>query len=463
MPETLDSCVRNAAIPAVREQGRRRIEQEAARRIRAGIVQGIAVLICSVQASFAADLVSGTVRNGTSGQPAVDDEVILLRLDRSPHEEARTRIDAQGAFKFDLQDLGHPHIVRVTHQGVNYDRRIAAGGAISIDVFDATAKAQGVTGSIEIIRAGTRGNALHVSDMMEIRNQSSPPVTQAGPRSFEVYLPSSATIDSVLAAGPENVATSISATPVPGEPGHYAVNFPVLPGATKFAFNYDLPYNGHIKLREETIYPFQQLAVMIPPTMTFASRSSAFQALPVGADRYHVEAAENVKAGTGLEFEISGTGDLPAVQAQGHPLPKPPAASLTASESSIAVETPQTPSAAPVAATAPSIAARSSIAWWWVLSAATALGLAAWVLLIWRYQRLRRPTSALVAQRHAPGTQTEVPLVDALKESLFQLESDRTQGVIRSEDYASAKLALEGTILWAIRRAQNRNAKTAAR
>jgi len=68
---------------------------------------------------------------------------------------------------------------------------------------------------------------LHVSDMVEIKNESSPPLTEAGERTFEVYLPANAKIDSVLAAGPGEMGVMISAVPVPDEPGHYAVNFPL--------------------------------------------------------------------------------------------------------------------------------------------------------------------------------------------------------------------------------------------
>ncbi|MGA2649616.1 MAG: hypothetical protein ABSF28_03795 [Terracidiphilus sp.] len=431
-----------------------------ARRLYLAIVPCAAILFCASQIACAAGLITGLVRNRTSGQPAAGDEVILLRLDRSPHEEARTRIDASGQFTFDLQDPAAPHIVRVVHQGVNYDRHIADAGAISIDVFDAASKVQGVTGSIEIMRIGTRGSALHVSDMIEIWNQSNPPVTQAGARSFEVYLPSGTTISSILAAGTENTATSISATLVPGEPGHYTVNFPLLPGATKFAFNYDLPYNGNTKFRARTVYPFKQLAVMIPPTMTFASRSSAFQPLPVGADRYRVEAAENVKAGTALEFEISGSGELPAVQAQSHASPNHPAAPATASAPAITVS--PTPKAASVTFPAPRKTMHSSTAWWWVLGLSS-LALAVYVFLRWPRRRLRRSALALVAPSHRPALHSAVHLVDALKDGLFQLESDRMRGIINGEDYASAKQALEGTIRWALTRTQNRKANSAAR
>jgi hypothetical protein len=384
--------------------------------------------------------------------------VVLLRLDRSPLEEARTKIDAKGGFSFDLQDPVHPHIVRVTHQGVNYDKRITAGGAISIDVFDVTAKAQGVTGIIEIIRAGTLGSALHISDMIQIRNESNPPVTQAGERSFEVYLPAKATITSVLATGPEkNILASISATPIPGEPGHYAVSFPVLPGATKFAFNYDLPYNGHATIRAKSIYPFQQIAVMIPPTMTFTARSSAFRALPVGTDRYRVETIENVKAGTGLEFEVSGAGAPPAMSRQGQISANAPA--TAAPGPAIAAETSRVPNTASIADPARKRAAHSSAAWWWVLGA-VGLGPIVSVYLVWRRQRLHVSATTSIAQPHP--LHSAAYLVDALKEGLFQLESDHMLGIICGEDYTSAKGALEGTIRWALTRAQNRKAQAEA-
>jgi hypothetical protein len=460
VPEARDRCRRRNEILAVGEKGYRQIGKGAARRLCLGIVPFAAILFCSPPASFGADLITGVVRNATRAQLAAGDEVVLLDLDHSPHEEARTKIDSQGSFVLELQDPGHPHIVRVVHQGVNYDKRVSAGGAISIDVFDSTVKAPGVTGSIEIIRAGTRGNALHVSDMIEVRNESNPPVTQAGARSFEVYLPADSTIDSVLAAGPENIASSISAEPVRGEPGQYTVNFPVRPGATKFAFNYDMPYKGHAKFRAKSIYPFQQLAVMIPPTMTFTARSFAFRALPVGSDRYHVEAAQNVKAGVGLEFEISGTGALPSTQARSRTAPNPPAEAAIGSASAIAAGTSPTPKAVAIAAHAQGVAVRSSIVWWWV-SGAALLGFAVCVFLIWRRRWLQRQTIAFTAQP-AHELQRPVYLVDALNEGLFQLEADRVQGVIRGEEYSSAKHALEATIRWALTRTRNHKANTAA-
>jgi hypothetical protein len=295
----------------------------------------LALLACCSTAALGANNITGSVRNLSRGEPAAGDRVILLRLDRGMQEEARATTDAQGVFTLTVQYPDKPYWVRVVHQGVSYDQQASAGDALSIQVFDAARRVRGVTGSIEILRTGTNGNLLHVSDLYDIRNESSPPLTQAGERTFEVYLPAKAKISSVLAAGPGKIGAMISAAPVPGEPGHYAVSFPLRPGATKFAFNYDLPYDGHAAFQTRHAYPLRQFAVMIPPTMKFSSRSPAFEILTTGNSRYQVRAANQLKAGEGPAFEVSGTGALPPLgdqaksQARSHS-PVPPNPTLSA-------------------------------------------------------------------------------------------------------------------------------------
>jgi hypothetical protein len=349
-------------------------------------------------AALPTDAITGVVRNQTSGRLAAGDEVILFRLDQTSlnqgmQEEARTRTDSQGAFTIKVLYPDAPHLVRVLHQGVNYDQRVSAGVTLSISVFDAVSKVEGITGSIEIIRIGTAGNHLHVSDMVELRNDSSPPLTQASERTYEAHLPAHAKIDSVLAAGPGKIAVLISATPVLGEPGRFAVDFPLQPGATKFAFNYDLPYAGNAAFRPKSMYPLQQLAVMIPPTMKFTSRSPAFRVLRTGNGRYQVEAANVVKAGEGPGFEISGVGALPGLRAQAQSATTP----LGAAQPIPAHSAPASSRARPQGAndldmvTAFGFSARSSRVQWWVLGA-SAVMLGACGFLLRRKQRRAHPS-----------------------------------------------------------------------
>jgi hypothetical protein len=420
-------------------------------------------------AALAADTITGVVRNQTRGRLAAGDEVILLRLDQSQSkkgmwEEARTQTDAQGSFAIEVPYPDRLHLVRVVHQGVNYDHRASVREAVSIDVFDAAARVQDVTGSIEIIRIGTHGNLLHVSDMIEIRNDSSPPRTQAGEHTFEMYLPAHAKIDSVFAAGPsagaaagsETTGVMISAASVPGEPEHYSVNFPLRPGATKFAFNYDLPYDGKATFRTGRAYPLQQLAVMIPPTIKFTSASPAFQALLTGNNSYQVEAANQVKAGEGPTFEISGVGALPALRSQAKSPPQPSTATLPSPALSAAGSSaPRAQSHSIALSAEPSSGLFAPPSWlrWWVAGASAVLLLGVYGFLLGRGQRLSANAITADLQKSKQPGQSSASVVEALKEELNQIETERSHGTLSWEEYAAAKQALEETVQRASARA----------
>ena len=402
---------------------------------------------CSV-GTLAADTVTGVARNRTLGQFAIGDKVILLRLDQGMQEEARTKTDSQGSFTLTVQLTDKPHLLRVLHQGVNYDQQVSAGDAVSVDVFDAAERVQGLAGSIEIIRTGTKGDQLHVSDMIEIRNDSSPPLTQAGERTFEVYLPTHAKIDSVLAAGSGKMGVMISATPVPGEPGHFTVNFPLRPGATKFAFNYDLPYDGRATFRTRRLYPLQQLAVMIPPTMKFSSQSPAFQVLPTGNSNYQVQAANRVNAGEGPEFEISGVGPVPALRPRAFSPPKAKVpAILTPGLSSQGSSAAQSQSSTALSAVPASGMSGSSYRLHLPIVVLVAFVLlAACGFLFWRRQRLSANTAGEAPLRTEQRGQSSGSPLEVLKEELSQLEAERLHGLLSGDEYVSTKEALEGTL-----------------
>ena len=395
----------------------------------------IVLLVCFSFTAFGSNTITGWVRNQSRGRPAVGDEVILVRLDQGMREEERTRTDAQGAFWLRVQHRDKPYLVRVKHQNVDYDQRATVGGVITIPVFDAADHVPGISGTIEILRVGEIGKSLHVSDMFEIKNASVPSFTQSGEPTFEVYLPLNAKIDSVLAAGPNNIGVMLSVVPVSGKPGHYAVNFPLLPGITKFAFNYDLPYNGSAAFRTWHAYPLQQLAVMIPTTMKFSSLLSRFQILRTGASNYQVRAVGQVMAGQGPTFTISGTGNFP-------PLPDQ-------SETKVSSQPPVLPkstvsgldhSTPPLSGRTNSDFGTSSL-WPMLQSLLVCCALlASCTFIAWRAHKVWKKA---VRGRRIPFAIRPTTLLDGLKNELFQLESDKIRGSISGEEYVSARQALQ--------------------
>lgn len=71
------------------------------------------LLACGATAALGANEIQGSVRNQTRDQPAVGDDVILIRLDPGMPEEARAKTDARGAFRFNPQHSDRPYLVRV--------------------------------------------------------------------------------------------------------------------------------------------------------------------------------------------------------------------------------------------------------------------------------------------------------------------------------------------------------------
>src|SRR5579864_7558920 len=128
--------------------------------ISSGIKSALLFICCSCALSaFAADDIQGTVRNQTSGKAAAGDQVILLRLQNGMEEEAKTRVDAAGAFSLPLSAADVPHIVRVVHQGVNYDQTASGNGPLNIAVFDAVPHIRGLQGTLGIAQVESDGRS----------------------------------------------------------------------------------------------------------------------------------------------------------------------------------------------------------------------------------------------------------------------------------------------------------------
>jgi hypothetical protein len=381
--------------------------------------------VLSAVSGYAADAVSGVVHNQTTGKPAAGDDVILLRLAQGMQEEARTTTDAQGAFTFNIPatQVKNQRLVRVMHQGVNYDQVVVDATPLQPIVFDAVPKVTGLKGSIGVVRVESEGTTLKMAEMYSITNASAPPVTQAGPRNFQISTPANAVFDFVQAKGPGGIWVNVQ--PKKAQAGRYNVDFPIRPGETLFKFAYHLPYAGQTALRLKLAYPIERFAVMHPQSMSFKPlRNGTFTAND-GPNGLVIEAAvAQPSAGDVPAFEISGGGALPPITAEARNAP--PRRSAPAAATNPPVSRPAVPPNA-----APDLSART---FWFTLLGIAVIAVAGG-LVLWRFWRKRGGTVEASAGRQ--------PLLEALKEELFHLEKDRVRGTISEKEYADTKEALK--------------------
>ena len=373
--------------------------------------------------------VRGNVRNQTKHVPVSGEEVVLIRLANGMQQEAHTRTDAQGNFTLPIEISGALHLVRVIYQSVAYYQRVSDGAAITVDVFDARPHVAGVSGESEILRIASNGNSLHVSDMYELENASSPPRTQVSSQSFEFYLPSEAKLDSVLAAAPGGMAVLTSAHALGAEAGKWAVDFPLRPGATKFAVNYDLPYEGHALFTPRITYPSRQLAIMIPSTMKFSSTSADFHRLEGGNAEFQVQALNNPKPGEVPSFEVSGIGTLPPIGE------KPSSKTETVQRSS------SHRSATFISPSAALFSGVNLLKISRLLVLVIALGCVIWTACKRKSIVKSESSESLISPN--PGTS----VMETLKQELLELEVNRLKGSISADDYDCIKQRLEETIM----------------
>jgi hypothetical protein len=388
-------------------------------------IKSIVIVLCwlSAVAAFAADTVSGKVVNQTTQQAAAGDDVVLLRMGEGMQEEARVRTDAQGAFSLNLAHPDAQYVIRVLHQGVNYDHTLTGASTVRLEVFDAAPAVQNVKGSLGIVQIESDGATLKVTEMYSIDNGSTPPVTQAGPHNFQISLPVEATLDSFTAKRAQGVWVNLVPAPVLGKQGSFAADFPLRPGDTLFKFSYHLPGAGATTLHLKPAYPVQSFAVMHPPSMAFKSLRPHSFTSPGVVKGLQVEQAVGGVARDVPAFEISGVGAAAPETSSAKVLP--PLAATGAADGTHSA--PVTPSQRDIEQRTADQRKQDT----WAVGLLTLVVIAGGGFALWQ----RRAGTNNAASPDAPAVQ-------ALKDELFQLEKERARGSMSEEQYSSTREAL---------------------
>ena len=393
--------------------------------------------------AFAASSITGTVTNKTTNKPAANDDVVLIRLAQGMQESTRAKTDARGRFKLDVPDEGI-HLVRVTHDKANYFRPAPPGTqSVEVEVFNAAAHVDGISGEADVMRiqSDPGGGGLRVVENFFVKNESTPPMTQFSDRPFEFYLPAGAVVEGSAALGPGGMPVQAAPVPLGDAPNHYAFIFPVRPGETRFQITYKLAYSGSFKFTPRPTMATDTVAIMMPKSMKFAAGQATSYA-PVTEDTTaQTYVARSVVPSQPMEFTVSGEGQLPRDTAAGATGTGDPAA--TAAPGTAATATAATDTRPGGGLGTPIDPEGTNDPWakykWWILGG---LGL---ILAAGAGLMLKGPAT----KDTAAGS-----LLQALKEELFAIETERLQGKLTEVQYAELKSALETVLRRALARTE---------
>jgi hypothetical protein len=369
---------------------------------------------------------TGVVRNLTIGRPSAGDDVVLLRLAQGLQQEARTKTDAHGLFSLNVTLANVHRIVRVLHQGVNYDQAVTGLAPLEINVFDAVTNARNVAGKFGIAQIESDGKMLKVTEMYALSNASSPAVTQAGSNNFLVSVPGNGALQWVEVKGPGSIWLKVVPVLAKGQENKYTINFPLRPGDTLFKFMFFLAYKGLATLQLKLAYPVQKFAVMHPSSMEFKPSAPGTFDSPGQSKGLQVEQTlAKTLISEVPSFEISGIAATPFPASAAKTAPPVAAPSIVASDST---------ESAHFAKSLPAAVQSEQKAWLILLAIIFILTIGISAAL-----RMRREARSVAGRKH-DGNQRL--LLEALGQELSRLERARLQGAISTEEYAGTRQAL---------------------
>jgi hypothetical protein len=392
------------------------------------------LLVCSLAA--AADTLKGVVQNSTTNKSSAGDEVTLKKIGNGMEDVAKTKTNARGEFTFNVPPAQQPYLIWVQHQGVTYTQAGLPGGVpVAVRVFDAASsiKEISILDHAIAIQTSEDGATLSGEEFYTVGNQSSPPRTLTGKQTLQFYLPEGA---SITESSVQTGKTQLKAAVIPaGQKNEFAFVFPLRPGQTQFHILYTVPYSGKLEIDPRSDLPTQTLMVAAPDSIKFAASDSALYESKTNPQFKSVNffIAKNVTPKQKVAFAISGTGAMPREQ-----------------EQASAPDTngrPGEPSGPGGGMGVPNERPDPLHSGQWLFLGVLSLFLAAGGVFVYTSNQ----NVAATAGTAIPQDRSAL-LMEAMKEEVFQLESDRLQGKINPQDYQTAKAALDKTLQRAVQR-----------
>jgi hypothetical protein len=422
----------------------------------------LAVLVSLALAPVYAGTLTGTVHNGTTGQPAAGVDVILIQLQGGMQPVANTKTDAQGHFQFTHADVGAaPMLVRAVYRGVNYHEPVPPGkNSATVEVYEPTEKPGTFAVTNHAIIIQPNGAELLVGEEFTLENKSQPPVAfYRADGSFNFSIPEGAQFNQVSAWGAAGMPV-VQGTIDKGK-NQMAIAFPFRPGESGVRLSYKLPYPGNkLTLRNALPYATGRFIVAAPPSVQISGEGLS----SAGQDQgFSVYVRESVPANSPVAISVSGTAPAPSANsgggapAGGESAGGPPADSSQNPSVNSRLEASGAESATATATTLP---ARLDSLKWILVAGFAAIFALGFVYLLRRPQfstagatngTASSVPAAPVAERKSKSTAASVEEVnrqvtgslDELKDNLFRLELRRQAGTISEEDYARERQRME--------------------
>jgi hypothetical protein len=260
--------------------------------------------------------VRGTVKNGTTGQPAAGIDLALVQPMGGMQEVAHAKSGARGEFTFDNPNLGaQPMLVRATYHGIHFNQMVPPGiSTVQVDIFEPSKDAKTINVPMHVVVFQPNGTTLVVGEEYQIENKSQPPhAYYRNEGNFDFTLPEKGQLQQVSAVGPAGMP--VVQLPIDQKNNHYSIAYAFRPGESSVRLSYELPYADNTAIvKIPTIYPGGRLLVVAPPSVQISGEGLVAGGQEQGMNLY---GREDVPAGTLVAINVSGTAPSSGAGQQG--------------------------------------------------------------------------------------------------------------------------------------------------
>ncbi len=262
-------------------------------------------------------LVAGELRvniiNGTTNTAGYADRVALMDLSTGMNEVAAvTNVNGSTTFS-DVQSGGQSqYMIQASFAGVSYSTMLVPEAELtvwetSVTVYDTKAIVSDITVSVPFYVIYSFTDKLYIQKRLVLENHSNPPVVFIdSPGIINVHIPEDVSEFDYMTFKNSNMPLKTEA--VNSENGLVIPNA-VKPGNSEIDMAYYLPYESEkATLIEQVDYDIEHFHVYVMPASMTITAAGLRREGTDSENNLAIYAVNNVKAGTAIEFKLSGTG-----------------------------------------------------------------------------------------------------------------------------------------------------------
>ncbi len=253
------------------------------------------------------------ILNGTRNESGKADRVALIDLTAGMAEIASASNVVKSTTFSDISTGSQSqYLLRATLGGVNYSAMFVPTVGVtawetSLTVYESSEEIHDVNASVPFFVIYGFEDQLYIQKRIILENMSTPPVTfTANPGIAKVHLPKNATETEYMTF--KSGSMPLNTSPIDTEDGQVLPN-PIKPGVSEIDMAYYVPYDPTgSTLSEKVGYDIGHFHVYVMPIDLAVSAPGLSREGTDNENGLAIYAIENVKAGTNLEFAISGQG-----------------------------------------------------------------------------------------------------------------------------------------------------------